>query len=222
MTKETSPVTKTSTSMHDDQLEKAIGSAIEDLQKHGFKTKKAERYTFGDIDQVKAMFKKAFTMSDKTVTEFQWCDEYDAVCEYLTDTRGRGLAMFGSVGRGKTIILMYVLPIFFRLAQKIFKPEKARIISLMSRHDLHQFTQRKMIIGIDELGRETSANDFGVKHEAIEFIIDECESEMKLLFLTSNMTLRQLEDRYGLHIRSRVERLCKIVAFTGQDLRPKQ
>ena len=45
--------------------------------------------------------------------ELIWRPEYKKVAEWLTNTRGRGLFMYGNCGLGKSILGRYVIPALF-------------------------------------------------------------------------------------------------------------
>jgi len=62
-------------------------------------------------------------------------------------------------------------------------------------------------------------NDFGGKFEGFNSIVDNAESEMKPLFISTNLTREELELRYGLTAIDRINRLCRIVKFKGESLR---
>jgi len=187
----------------------------------GISVKKQMKISFGDKKLCRILFERTFRGMDKTMKEFNFLPEYEPIIEWMADNEGRGLLLIGSVGRGKSIILMNVLPVLFRLMDLKFRPYNSADLSAMKRPDLIELTARKKLIGIDEMGREPLGNDFGIKHESLEYVINDCEFKMKLLFVTTNMNLPQIEKRYGKHILSRIERLCKIVPFVGPDLRPK-
>ena len=46
--------------------------------------------------------------------KMQWCSEYNNVCDWLEDNKKRGLMLFGSNSRGKTVICQKILPVIFK------------------------------------------------------------------------------------------------------------
>jgi len=203
-----------------------IQQAIESLEREsGYKIKQPLQYSFGEKAECKELLKKIFIQTDKTIKKFQWLKEYDEVVEWMSDNQGKGLALHGACGRGKSIILKQVLPVLIRMQGKIFTPIKAEDLALLPRTSrdgltLSGYCKKTKFIGIDEFGRERMGNDFGVKFEALDYVIDYCESNLSQpLFLTSNMDREQITKRYGDHIFDRIQRLCKIVVFNGESLR---
>ena len=169
-------------------------------------------YSFGDKHICKDMFVKTFTGVDKTVKIFEWMLEYDQIIEWMTDTKGKGLALFGSIGRGKTIVNSLIIPvIFYEKYKKVLRPLEADKIT---REDIE-----KWALIIDDIGIESMVNDFGTKTDMVNYAINKAEHYSKLLFLTSNLTKDELIQRYGSRIIDRIQRLCKIVIFTGKSLR---
>jgi DNA replication protein DnaC len=194
---------------------------IENLkQNHGYQDKVAMQLTFGDKKTCKDAFTSAFKAGDKTVKKFEWLPEYDSVVEWMVDNQGKGLAMFGSVGRGKSVIMMHVLPlVFMQFHGKVFRSSMASDLAIMKIEQLQKLFKQRPFIAIDELGRETRASEWGEKHEGLNYLIEHCEAYQRLLFITSNMTRSQVTERYGSHIWDRIVRLCKIVEFKGKSLR---
>jgi len=157
-------------------------------------------------------FREAFLLTDKTVKEFEMLPEYHEVIDWLIDTKGKGLFMAGSVGRGKTTILRGVLPLLFRAnIQKIIHVYPAR--------ELHKYDYKKWLIAIDDMGQDDIVKDFGTNVNAVEDAISYAEDHMKILLITSNLTREQIKNKYGERIMNRIERLCKIVVFKGSSFR---
>jgi DNA replication protein DnaC len=167
--------------------------------------------SFGTKAECKEMFIEAFKLSDQTMIKFEMLPEYEQIIEWLSDTKGKGLFMTGSNGRGKSTILMGVLPlIFLAVAKKVLKPVSARELDV---------SNLKWAIAIDEIGQEEIQNDYGTKRDPVEFTISHCEDKMKMLLITSNLSKEQIVKRYGIRIEDRIKRLCKVVVFKGNSYR---
>lgn len=155
--------------------------------------------------------------------KFKYTANFENCADYFLDTKGKGLALLGDYGTGKTFIISDFLRLLFYFKyRKIIRPIKAYdiVINCKSAADLYnqQFLKYSIIM-IDELGNEPVFNDFGSKIEMLSLIIDKCEDENKLLFLTSNRTVKEIEERYGKPIFDRIRELCEIKFFKGNSLR---
>jgi len=198
----------------------SIESIITTLKNEGIiPEKQRRRLSFGTKEQCKESFIEIFKAVDPTIKKFIYYPEYDQVIDWLSDNKGKGLALFGTVGTGKSVILRSILPVYMRGQYN----KNLRVIGLpefMSIHpeDFRNYLERSMI-AIDELGREPLATDYGVKYEAAPVLIESCEIQSKLLFLTSNATRSDIISRYGSHTLDRITKLCKIVTIKQESLR---
>lgn len=173
---------------------------------------KVREYKNYSIDgDVKKVFIEAFRLVDKTITNYEHLPEYDEVIEWLKDSKGKGIFLTGNVGRGKSIIVNGVIPLLFRVFHnRILHPYPAR--------DLHN-KQIGWAACIDDLGQDMVVNDYGTKIYAIDNVICDCEDNLKLLIMSSNLNKQQLVDKYGVRIEDRINRLCKLVIFKGKSFR---
>ena len=207
----------------------AISQAINELQdvhKMGI-VRKSTSFSWGDFEQCKYLFVHVFKEVDKTMGEFKYLPEYDEVVKWMVNTDGKGLLMRGSKGRGKSTILMNVLPVLFKLQGKIFKPIQANDIGIEEYSPISrtvyfpnlEYMKKSFFPAIDELGIEPQVNDFGEKFEGFNQIIDKAEQKIKPLFITTNLEPEQLLKRYDSRTLDRLGRLCKTVVFKGDSLR---
>lgn len=174
----------------------------------GFKS-----FKFGDEKRCKKMIISTFKEVDKTVKEFQWIPEYDQIVEWMTDTKGKGLGLFGSVGRGKTVINSFIMPVLFdHIFGKILVPKTTIELT-------REFINEKWAFLIDDIGKEDLINDYGTKIDIISEVINNAEHRSKLILLTGNLTEEELIKRYGIMTYDRIKRLCQIVIFSGKSLR---
>ncbi len=172
-----------------------------------------KRYSFGTYEECLTLFKEAFLLVDKTVTEYKHLPEYETVAHWLSDTKGKGLFLIGNCGRGKSVILTGVLPLIFNAKKgKILKPIAARKL-----HTVKEFVSPYIVI--DDIGTEEIVNDYGTKIDAVENAIFEAEDDLKTLLLTSNLDASAIKERYGERIYDRIKRLCLVVFFKGKSLR---
>lgn len=177
--------------------------------------RETKSFSFGELDYCKNLLTKALILTDKTIQEgkFEWLPEYDEIAEWMHDTKGKGIFLVGSCGRGKSAILNGAFPLLFNAVQGII------IRPIPARH-LHTLEGNyKKYVAIDDVGAEDIVNKYGTKVDAVEDAISHCEDRMKLLLATSNLNKEQIVNRYGVRIMDRINRLCKIVVFKGESKR---
>ncbi len=177
--------------------------------------RESKKYSFGDYDYCKSIFKSAIKAYDKSIIELEWLPEYDEVVKWMVDNEGKGLALVGSNGRGKTSIMFGVLPIAFYSIGMVLKPRLA--ISLTP--DIIDYLIKSWAVVLDDIGQEQVLNNYGTKIDAVEKLISVCEAELRPLFITTNLNYVQLQKRYGVRITDRINRLCKIIVFSGESFR---
>lgn len=159
-------------------------------------------------DNPKELFIEAF---EYVINEkMTWISGYNQVIEWMSDNENKGIALFGGVGTGKSVILNGIMPILFAMKDKILVVKAAR--------DIKEFS-KQWCYAVDDIGTEPMISDYGMKYYPIEQIIDYCEQNGKLLLMSSNFTSSQLNDKYGARVVDRIESLCKIVEFKGKSLR---
>ena len=134
----------------------------------------------------------------------------------MTNTQGKGLLLTGDIGRGKSNIIRYVIPVLFHLKGKVVKSVHSSNI----KKELDDLINRRYI-AIDEVGEEPTTVDYGERFEAFNRVVNAAEDDIKMLFISTNLSGKELDDRYGSRTIDRLERLCKIVKFSGESLRPK-
>ena len=210
-------------------LQQAINNAIRDLQdvhKMGI-VRQSAAFSWGNFDQCKELFNQIFITVDKTVGDFKYLPEYDEIVHWMINTEGKGLLLRGAKGRGKSTIMMCVLPVLFKLKGLVFKPIQANDIGIAEYNSLSrtvnfpnlEYMKKNRFPAIDELGVEPQVNDFGEKFEGFNQIIDKAEQQIKPLFITTNLEPEQILKRYDSRTLDRLGRLCKTVIFKGDSLR---
>jgi len=190
---------------------KDIKTLIETMK---FPVREYSNFSFGKtFAERESLFSSIFNEVDQTVTQFKILPEYKEIFEWMTDSKGKGLALFGSVGRGKTVINSFIIPVlFYNKYNKVLTPQIAEKLTIES-------LKNKWAYCIDDIGTEEIVNDYGNKTDMVSYAINDAEHYLKPLFLTSNLTEKEMIQRYGIHLFDRIKRLCKIVVFTGKSLR---
>jgi len=177
-----------------------------------FPVRKNLTFSFGSMEQCKDLLIDIFERVDLTTNRIHFIPEYKEIINWMSDTKGKGLALFGSIGRGKTVINSFILPVlFYERYGKLLTPQ---IAEGLTRESL-----RKWAYCIDDIGTESIVNEYGTKTDMVSYAINDAEHYLKPLFLTSNLTEGEMIKRYGIHMYDRIKRLCKIVIFTGKSLR---
>lgn len=193
-----------------------INEAIELLKQHGIMTeRKLSSYSFGTKEECEQLFYETFKRVDTTYPNMLRLPEYDEVIDWMTDSKGKGLLLVGTNGRGKTTILMSVIPVIFSVRfNKIVHPFAATDIER-----IWKAPQRQWALAIDDLGTEARYNDYGEKKELFNDLINDAETFLKPTFISTNLDGQKIVDRYGIRAFDRIVRLCRIVKFSGDSLR---
>lgn len=154
--------------------------------------------------------------------QMQWLPEYDEVCSWLADNKRRGLMLFGSNGRGKTQICHNIMPVLLKhYLQREYLCVEAKNLSQYNRSEIDKckLWYAATPIIIDDVGVECIANDYGEKRDLFSEIVDQCEKEKRLLILTTNLTPKEISERYGLRTLDRLRAIVKAIKFNGESLR---
>jgi DNA replication protein DnaC len=149
------------------------------------------------------------------VPNFKWIDEYSQVVDWLSDNQGKGLCMYGSCGRGKTVLAKYVLPaMLLKECSKVLKYSDIQDL----RDNFNDIISKKLIC-IDDIGTEELIINFGNKLDPFCEIIDIVEKKEKLIVFTSNLTAEKKVERYGVRVLDRIKSTTKRVLFKGESFR---
>lgn len=150
-----------------------------------------------------------------------WLPEYDKLYEWLKGNEGKGLLMYGHCGRGKSVFGELILPVLIReyTLRTIGEAKYLHICSYRDLNDKLATLKNCMMLYIDDLGQEEFAKVYGNTIHAFADIVDEAEKKGHLLILSTNLSLDQLQDKYGDRVISRLKALTKTVLFEGNDLR---
>lgn len=135
----------------------------------------------------------------------------------------KGMMIYGPTGTGKTYA-MHALAKAKKTITKIYSVKN--YVDLLSefRDYIKQgwyFEKMKEIcdedlLFIDDLGAEKTT-DFS--QEFLYAILNRRYENMHRTFITSNLTLKEMNDRYGSRIVSRIAEMCVLVELQGQDKR---
>ncbi len=193
-----------------------IKQAIDELKGANVKVQRESHvFSFGDRNTCVYYFEQVFRSVDKT-SSFEWLPEYKAIIDWMQNTKGKGLFLRGDCGRGKSTIICSVLPVLFNMFfKKLLTPVHADNLA----KEYGDLAWKPFSNVIDELGVEEIVTNYGEPFEPFNKVINAAEAKNKLLFITSNLTPRQILDRYGERTVDRIARLCKTIEFKGDSLR---
>lgn len=187
-------------------------------------------WSWGSREYCERLFKTIFMSIDGTISRYEHLPEYNEVIEWMTSTNGKGLLLIGDCGRGKSLILNYVLPVLFRMKGCGFRTVHAQ--DLYKEHPYQQYygyyqrpatyldlLEKAKFPAVDELGVEGQYNDYGEKTEGFNLILNAAERYLRPVFVSTNLTEEELLNRYGERTLDRLMHLCKTVRFKGESLR---
>lgn len=149
------------------------------------------------------------------VSKPEWVPEYNEVAEWLTDNKGRGLLLHGTCGRGKSVLTRYVLPAI--LNQFCGKVVDVYDIQRMN-EELDKAILSKLI-AIDDIGTEEIRVKYGERRMAFAEIIDMAEKKGNLVIISTNLSGKEIKERYGDRVFDRVMAVTTRVPFSGTSFR---
>lgn len=163
-------------------------------------------------------------------------DLLQPIAQWLTDPNGKpGLLLYGTVGTGKTTALYAIRRVINAACQaerddntllgygkEVIEVVKAKeIVQSYTDNSLHYVNlKRTDLLAIDELGVEpVDVKNFGNASEPIIDLLSYRYDKMKVTAISSNLTMKQIEERYGLRLADRFNEMFHKVAFTGKSFR---
>ena len=159
--------------------------------------------------------------SAKFLVERGWLPEialsdFQLGCRIVEKMRGnqKGLILSGDYGVGKTA---FVKAVFH--GYKLYSLPGDEW-ALTDGHDYTDSTLRGNVI-FDDVGSEHTQNSYGVKIETFaDYIVERhLLNPNGRLIITTNLTTRDFERRYGGRVVSRLKDLCYAARFSGKDKR---
>ena len=112
------------------------------------------------ITNARAELEKVMTTIMSSMGEnLVWLPEYDKVAEWLEDNHGKGLLLYGSCGRGKSLLTRYAIPALIRaFCQRIVS-----VVDCGSRQVNIDEILRRKFISLDDIGVEVDRIDYGTR-----------------------------------------------------------
>lgn len=151
-----------------------------------------------------------------TQGDFEWVEKnYRPVVEWMEDNKGKGLILSGGCGLGKSLIGMRILPLLINdTNRKIVNVYKAQELNTKPDDIIN-----KHIIYIDDIGTEGLSNVYGNKRIPFCELCDAVEQNGKLLMCSTNLTVDELKEKYGIRTVDRLRATTKYIPFFGDSLR---
>lgn len=182
----------------------------QDMMNHGIKLPpKKVLIQIPDAKKVLGEYFKHF------VKPFNWLSEYDLVAEWLTDSQGRGLCLYGLPGRGKSLLGRYIIP-------AILLKYHRKVVSIYDMQEVNKNLDevlKRHIIYLDDVGTEDVSMNFGERRQAFSEIVDATERHGKLLIFSTNLNAEAIRTKYGDRTLDRIRAITKRVLFNGESLR---
>ena len=144
-----------------------------------------------------------------------WLPEYNKVASWLTDNKKKGLLCIGNCGRGKTILCRWVIPmLIYHFCRRHVSVYDA--IDINTKIDEMKI---KHLLSIDDIGTESDYFVYGVRRQPFQEIADSAEKTGKLLLITTNLTISQIQEKYGIRTLDRLRKVTSVVEFIRKSYR---
>lgn len=207
-----------------------IQSIIAKMKSAGHDPVRSRRaFSWGDRNTCKRLFVEIFKTVDKTAINFEFLPEYEAIIDWMTNTRGMGLLLTGDCGRGKSTILTGVIPVLLYQATGLvvlpihseqFEQTCAASWPNAGKDPRNiDYLCNTYFPIIDEIGIEPLINDYGEKYEGFNRVLNIAEQKLKPVFVSTNLTPEKILSRYDVRTIDRLVRLSKMIKFEGKSYR---
>lgn len=135
------------------------------------------------------------------------------------NTKNKGLFIFGDTGTGKTYNLYalrnkYNIPVY-NWVEFMFGVKDCFSTGKSVNDYLSPFFE-KDLISLDDVGAEKQSE---YNQEMLYMIINRFYQGEKRLFIATNLSLKDFQEKYGDRIFSRISEMCTFVEIKGEDKR---
>ncbi len=144
----------------------------------------------------------------------------------------KGLLVTGPVGCGKTSLMNLMR--FLVPSNQSFRIRSAREIAMAysihgyevlmqyTRQSFNQFSRAPVTWCFDDLGTEPMVmyygNDCNTMAQILLSRYDHYIYDGMLTHITTNLTSKEIENKYGYRVRSRIRELCNLISFTQDSI----
>lgn len=139
--------------------------------------------------------------------------------EAIKEKPGKGMFLYGGAGRGKTYALYAISQKYDVKVEnwvEVLEEIKTRMSHNHAVGDLiDNMTSEKKLV-IDDVGAEKQTD---WSQEKFYMIVNRMYNKMHRLFISTNLSLEEFQEKYGERLFSRIAEMCEIVELTGEDRR---
>ena len=168
-------------------------------------------------------------------------DNLARLAEFITAENPRfGVMLCGNVGNGKTTLMKaFQRSIYYLDARhhfeflddkeygQRFKPEMhivdVRDVLSAAKNNLQEYIQLRscLMLGIDDLGKEPAeVMDYGNILSPVIDLIEHRYDKQLFTFITSNLTPKEIRQKYGERIADRFNEMLGVIVFRNSSYRP--
>ena len=168
------------------------------------------------IQPAEKVLREAFEYFTKKLgIDLVWLPEYDNVVTWLRDNEGKGLFLHGDCGRGKSLLVRWVIPSIIGA----YHDRWFTIKTALEMNNCIDDISRRGLISIDDVGTECVLVDYGNKRLAFAELMDTVERKGLLAIISTNLSGDEIEQRYGTRTAERIISSTKRIEFKGESLR---
>ncbi len=151
-------------------------------------------------------------------------DYINKVATWLLETNKTGLFLYGSVGNGKTTMILAIKKLIevLYLGQFGVQIISSLTLSELVRNDEANFNliKKSYLLAIDDVGCEPSiVKNYGNEISPLTDIIYYRYDKQLFTLITSNLDKKDIEIKYGNRISDRMNEMFDFVAFTNKTYR---
>ena len=189
-------------------------ATFKEMKDHGM-TLPVSRITVSVKDAHTVLYKAMKFCLGKVGSEMVWIDEYEQVSDWLENSKGRGLLLFGNSGRGKSVLCRYALPaVIYKYCGKVVH---CHDIQTMNAHIDEALAYP--LVSLDDIGTEDESVSYGNRRMAFAEIMDNSEKTGKLVIASTNLDKEGLEKKYGIRVMDRIIGTMDRICFNGKSFR---
>lgn len=175
-----------------------------------------------------AFRKKELILDDATKTHIQ------QVAKWLTDKEGKmGLLMLGLCGNGKTTLMRSIARLVeyvteatsgysSRTTMHVYSAKEIARMCVSSENEREEFRKLSSVkmLGIDDLGEEPKEiMNYGMIFTPLTDLILERYNRQLTTIVTTNLTKKQLIEKYGSRVYDRFKEMFEVIPFTNVSYR---